>query len=80
MSIVTTNQTRFDIVEEESTFSASMILDDRGRGHITVCTDLGPVFSIDASKLDDLVKMLSTGIGLRQSVAPLGAVTVSDFL
>jgi len=68
MASKTTILTRHDVTVDGSDMSASMMLDDEGFGHIMVSTSAGPSFSMDASKLPELLQILTEAESIRELI------------
>jgi len=65
----------------DSDLTAAMSLDAAGDGVVTVYTEFGAAFSLDAGRLDDLAQLLLNARDLRRTVIGLpDVVTVEHFL
>ena len=79
MSSVSTSLMRHDLAAEDCDLTASMMLDDNGRGHVMLSAPSGPVFSMDVAKIPGLLRLLEEADELRRVTAPLpDGITVSS--
>lgn len=69
MASRTTILTRHDVTVPGSDLAASMILDDRGQGHVMMSSPTGPSFSADASNLEALQVLITECITIRSMLS-----------
>lgn len=72
MSVQTRIFTQHTVSQPGAPFQANLMLDDDGRGNITLIGPDGPALTIDAARVEPLVELLREADGVRKLMAQSG--------
>lgn len=72
MAVQTRIYTNHQVTHPGVPFQASMMLDDDGRGNLTLTDSNGPVLTVDAARVDAVIALLQECSSLRNLMTQTG--------
>lgn len=73
------NLTQHELTVPGSSFSANMLIDDHGAGHVVISTQLGPAFTVKTRHLPAIRALLAAAQKICEELQPLPEnLTVED--